>query len=360
MQPDPRLLLITAVTFGGAALLTPVARRVAVRRGITDRPGENKGHTVATPYLGGVAIAICVLAGSTLLPQWKAEAVVLVAAALLVGTIGLVDDLRTLGPLPRVAVEVVAASIVFAAGAQAQLGGPVVNYLVTVGWLVVMTNAFNLLDNMDGCAGIVAAVTATGLAVAALLEGQVLVGGLAVVVAAASVGFLLHNWHPARIFMGDAGSLFLGFLLSAIALKLRFPGSHFSSIAAVILLAGLALFDTTLVVLSRVMAHRPIQIGGVDHTSHRLQRLGMTPPLVALVLALGTGVFVTLGILVGRDLIPPMGVLPPVAVVAVVGWFLLLRVRVYDEPATALEGDGNPPVDIAVAAIVDGLSVEPT
>jgi len=342
MGPDPRLLLIIAVSFGGAALLTPVARRVAVKRNITDRPGENKGHAVATPYLGGVAIAICVLAGSTMLPQWKAEAVVLVAAALLVGLIGLVDDLRTLGPLPRVAVEVVAASIVFAAGARAQVGGPVVDYFLTVGWLVVMTNAFNLLDNMDGCAGIVAAVTATGLAVAALLQGQVLVGGLAVVVAATSVGFLVHNWHPARIFMGDAGSLFLGFLLSAIALKLRFPGSHFSSITALILLTGVAIFDTILVVLSRVLAHRPIQIGGVDHTSHRLQRLGMRPPSVALVLAVGTGVYVTLGILVGRDLIPAMAVIPPVALAAAAGWFLLLRMNVYDQPGPTTDRDAEP------------------
>lgn len=332
MQLDPKLLLIIAMTFGGAALLTPVARRVAIRRDITDHPSASKAHAVATPYLGGVAIAICVLAGSSLLPQWKAEAVVLVCAALLVGAIGLIDDMRNLGPAPRLAVEVVAASIVFASGARAQIGGPVIDYVLTVGWLVVMTNAFNLLDNMDGCAGLIAAVTATGLAIAALLQDQVLVGGLAVVVAATCVGFLLHNWHPARIFMGDAGSLFLGFLLSAIALKLRFPGSHLSSITAVILLAGPALFDTTLVVVSRVRARRPIATGGVDHTSHRLGRLGLSPPTVALVLAAGTCVCVALGLLVGRDLVPPMAAVPPVAVVAMVGWFLLLRMSVYDLP----------------------------
>ncbi len=273
------------------------------------------------------------------------------AAALLVGAVGLVDDLRTLGPLPRMAVEVVAASIVFASGARAQLGSPVVDYFVTVGWLVVMTNSFNLLDNMDGCAGVVAAVTATGLAVAALLQGQVLVGGLAVVVAATCVGFLVHNWHPANIFMGDAGSLFLGFLLSAIALKLRFPGSHLSGITAVILLAGPALFDTTLVVLSRVRAGRPIMIGGVDHTSHRIRRLGLNPTRVALVLALGTGVCAVLGILVGRDLVPVMAVLPPVAVATTVGWFLLLRMRVYDQVA-------EEPGDVPAPALVNNLAIE--
>ena len=353
MANDWRLLALVVGTFCGVVLLTPVLRRLALDRGITDRPAHNKFHETATPYLGGVAIAACVLAGSSFLPHWKLEALVILIAALLVACVGLIDDMRTLGPLPRVAVEFVAASIVFFAGARVDLGGDVVSYILTVGWLVVLTNAFNLLDNMDGCAGVVATVTATALAVAALLQCQVLVGGLAVLVAGTCVGFLVHNWHPARparIFMGDAGSLFLGFLLSTIALKLRFPGSRFSGVVAVILLAAPALFDTTLVVLSRVRARRQILLGGTDHTSHRLRIMGVSPAVVPVVLATATGICVTLGILVGRELVPAGIVLGPLVPVAALLLWLFLRVPVYatatpelDVPPGHVKGPGPIP-----------------
>jgi hypothetical protein len=138
------------------------------------------------------------------------------------------------------------------------------------------------------------------LAVAAVLGGQVLVGGMAAIVAGSCLGFLLYNWYPARIFMGDAGSLFVGFLLAALALKLRFPVGHLAGAAAVGLLAGLALFDTALVVISRVWHRRPIYLGGTDHTSHRLMRLGMSTPAVGVLLMVVTGLCGAIGVAVGR------------------------------------------------------------
>jgi UDP-GlcNAc:undecaprenyl-phosphate GlcNAc-1-phosphate transferase len=339
MAHDEKLILLVIAAFAGGAGLTAVLRRVAIHRGITDHPSEIKRHDAATPYLGGVAIALCVVAGSSFLPGWRAEALVIVAAALLVACVGLIDDIRTLGPLPRVVVEILAASIVFAAGARVNLGGDVVDYVLTVTWIVVLTNAFNLLDNMDGCAGLIATATATALAVAALLEGQVLVGGLAVVVAGACAGFFVHNWHPvrpAKIFMGDAGSLFLGFMLSTIALKLRFPSSRLDGVVAVILLAAPALFDTTLVVISRVRADRPILSGGTDHTSHRLRMLGMAKPLVPVALAGATAFCGALGILVGRGFVPAGAVLGTLVPAGAVLLWASLRLPVY-----ALEGDSE-------------------
>jgi UDP-GlcNAc:undecaprenyl-phosphate GlcNAc-1-phosphate transferase len=337
MSHDQRLFLLVIAAFSGAALLTPVVRRVALRRDITDKPAANKHHVTSTPYLGGVAISLCVVAGSLFLPGWKLEALVIIGAAVAVACVGLVDDIRNLGPLPRVAVEVVASSVVFVAGARVSVGNDFVDYVLTVTWLVVLTNAFNLLDNMDGCAGVVATVTASALAVAALLEGQVLVGGLAVVVAATCLGFLVHNWHPARIFMGDAGSLFLGFLLSTIALKLRFPVDRVGGVAAVILLAGPAVFDTTLVVMSRLRAHRKIFIGGVDHTSHRLRLLGVPQRIVPVVLGLVTGVCGAAGILIGRGTVMPGVVFLPVVPAAAIALWLLLKVDVYGPRALDAE-----------------------
>src|SRR5206468_4047763 len=121
-----------------------------------------------------------------------------------------------------------------------------------------------------------------------------------VVVAAACLAFLLYNWHPARIFMGDAGSLFLGFLLTVIALKLRTGVPRFESALAVVLILGAAVFDTSLVVISRAARGRSIMVGGTDHTSHRLILLGLKPPVVTVILVTSTAYFCTIGVLVAR------------------------------------------------------------
>src|SRR4051812_9432138 len=220
-----QVALVGAVAFVGAALLVPVIRRVALRYGIADHPGRGKLNTVVTPTLGGVGILLVALAACVLLPQWTAKGAAILLGAAVVGGVGLVDDVRTLGPAPRLAVEVAAATLAFSMGARVALVGGVGDWALTVLWLVVVTNAFNLLDNMDGAAGGVGCTIAIALAIAAVVDGQFFVAGLAAVVAGACLGFLLHNWHPARIFMGDAGSLFIGFLLASIALELRFAVS---------------------------------------------------------------------------------------------------------------------------------------
>jgi UDP-GlcNAc:undecaprenyl-phosphate GlcNAc-1-phosphate transferase len=317
-------------SFASVAALIPLVRGVAIRYGIIDHPASGKLHTTVTPYLGGLAILITGLGASTFLPSWSAQGVAIVVGALVVGLVGLVDDMRTLDPRPRLAMEAAAASLAFFVGARLYLVNGPVDWVLTVIWLVVLTNSFNLLDNMDGAAGLVGAGTAVALTVAAVLGGQVLVGGMAAVVAGSCIGFLLYNWHPARIFMGDAGSLFLGFLLAALALKLRFPVHQSARLTAVILLAGVALFDTTLVVISRVRERRPIYLGSTDHTSHRLMRLGLSTPAVGLVLTAATAVCGSLGVAVGRGAVSPW-VLLPVAAFGVALLAFLLANRPLEE-----------------------------
>jgi UDP-GlcNAc:undecaprenyl-phosphate GlcNAc-1-phosphate transferase len=323
------VLLMTAGACALVALLIPATRRLAIRCGVIDRPSATKLHGTVTPYLGGIPMAVAAVALAPFLPGWRTQAAVVLGAALLVSTVGLVDDLRSLSPLPRVAVEVLAATIVFAAGVHVRLFGAPFDWLLTVLWLVALTNAFNLLDNMDGCAGIIATITALALFTSAALQGQVLVGGLSALVAGACVGFLVHNWHPARIFMGDAGSLFLGFLLATIALMLRFPVPRLDGICAVVLFSGPALFDTTLVVLSRLRENRPVLQGGTDHTSHRLLNLGLPTPAVALLCAVGAAGCSGLGLAVGRGVLD--GPLTLAAVAGVGGSLLvaLLRLPAY-------------------------------
>jgi UDP-GlcNAc:undecaprenyl-phosphate/decaprenyl-phosphate GlcNAc-1-phosphate transferase len=363
-----RLAALGIGSFLGVVALTPLARRVALRYGITDRPGNGKLHTRATPYLGGVAILLTALVASWFLPSWTAQGVGILFGAAVVGLVGLVDDMRMLGPLPRVMTEVAAASLAFATGARVHLVNDPVDWALTVAWLVVLTNAFNLLDNMDGAAGVIASVTAIAVTVTAALGGQVLVAGLAAIVAGCCVGFLIYNWHPARIFLGDAGSLFLGFLLASLALELRSTAGHRAVLAAVVLLAGTALFDTTLVVVSRVRAGRSIMVGGTDHTSHRLARLGLPTPAVVVVLALVTAASCAFGVAVSRGALAPWTVVP-LAMVGVVGLGWLLRedpsvAAVYTAPkdgdVLVLPSDSGVAVAVAVALADADAEDEPS
>jgi UDP-GlcNAc:undecaprenyl-phosphate GlcNAc-1-phosphate transferase len=333
MVDGVRIAITGAATFLVVALLVPLARRYALRNGITDEPAPGKAHALPTPYLGGIAIALGAMACSLVLPGWQGQAAVILAAAALVAVTGLFDDIRTVKPSMRLLVEATAAAAAAAAGAHMQLFGNFLDYPITVLWVVVITNSFNLLDNMDAAAGSIATVIAGALAVTALVEGQVIVGGLAVVIASACLAFLIYNWHPARIFMGDAGSLFLGFMLAVISLKLRMPVSHEAKVVAVVLLVGPAVFDTTLVVISRVTHGRPIYVGGTDHTSHRLLLLGVPKVGVTLVLVAATSASCALGVLVAAGVVSPLLAVPLAGVPAVLALVYLLSMGVYREDA---------------------------
>ena len=324
MQPLS-VVILGIGSFLATLALIPLVHRVAILNNVTSAPREDRLHKEATPYMGGVAIVLVAAAASPFVGEWKTEAGVIVAGALLLGIVGLLDDIRFLRPKTRLAAEVFAASIAVAVGAHVEIFGGVVDWALTIIWLVGVTNAFNLIDNMDGAAGGIASATAVALAVTAGLGEQVLVGGLGAVVAGSCVAFLIHNWHPAKIFMGDAGALPLGYLLAAIALKLRFPVSHTSSITAIVLFTWPALFDTTLVVISRVARHKPIYVGGTDHSSHRLLRLGWPTRVVATVITAVAGACGALGVLVARGVLPALPVAAPVALLSAVGLILLLR-----------------------------------
>lgn len=312
-------------SFVATAALIPLVQRVAILTDVTAAPRSDRLHKDPTPYLGGVAIVLVAAAGSPFIGQWKTEAGVIVAGALLLGIVGLLDDLKNLRPAPRLAAEVFAAAMAAAVGAHVQIFGGAIDFALTIIWLVGVTNAFNLIDNMDGAAGGIAAASAIALMFTAGLGEQVLVGGMAAVVAGSCVAFLLYNWHPARIFMGDAGALPLGYLLAAIALKLRFPVPHSSSITAIVLFTAPALFDTTLVVISRTARGKPIYVGGTDHSSHRLLRLGWPTRTVATLITAVSGACGALGVFVARGVLPALPVALPVAAVAAVGLIVLLR-----------------------------------
>ena len=281
---------VFAGSFVAALLLTwacmPLALKLAARYGIVDRPGGYKVQDGPVPYLGGVVIvagfSAAVLAAAAFAPEGVPldQLAILIATGVGLSFVGLADDLRGLNPYVRLLIEIVAGAVVVVSGAGVSLfpGAEAVNAAITVLWVVGVTNAFNLLDNMDGLSGGVAAVAALAYFAIAILHDQFLVAALAAALAGCALGFLRHNFHPARIYMGDAGSLFLGFLLAVIGLKLRFEGPASSTFFVPILVLGVALFDTTLVVLTRLAHRQSPFVGGRDHVSHRLVLLGLPVP----------------------------------------------------------------------------------
>jgi UDP-GlcNAc:undecaprenyl-phosphate GlcNAc-1-phosphate transferase len=175
------------------------------------------------------------------------------------------------------------------------------DFLVTVLWVVGVTNAFNLLDNMDGLSAGVATIAGLAFCLVAGLNGQFLVAALSAAVAGCASGFLRHNFHPAKIYMGDAGSLFLGFLLAFLAIRLKLVDAPKSvALFVPVLILGVALFDTTLVTFNRIRHHRSPMQGGRDHASHRLVWVGIPVPVsVGLIYALAASLGF-LGLLLSR------------------------------------------------------------
>ena len=275
-------------------VLTPMALRYAIRANVLDQPGQHKSHKAAVPYLGGLAIVvtfvIAVILMSVLRPPHtgRGELLGVLTIAVLLAAVGLIDDLRQVSPLWRLIAEVSAASIVWSLGnGTAVTTVETVDLILTVLWFVGITNAFNLLDNMDGLAAGLAAISSMTVFAVAGTNGQFLVAGLAVALAGCTVGFLRLNFHPARIYMGDGGSLFIGFLVAYLGIKLRFEGGRLVSALVPIFACSAAVFDTSLVVISRIRAGRNPFQGGQDHVSHRLVKLGLSVPAAVCTIYLG-------------------------------------------------------------------------
>lgn len=283
------LLVVFALAVAGTLVATPLARRLAWRLGVTAQPAANRFHSRPTPLLGGLAIyaaVILVMAGAAGRTEIRELAGILGGASL-VALLGAWDDRRPLSPYAKLAGEAVAAGVLIASGVQVtllghRLGGSLgtaADLGLTLLWVVALTNAANLLDNMDGALAGVTLVASSAIALLAQSSGQLLVAPLAAALAGACLGFLAYNRSPASIFMGDAGSLFLGFVLAALGIKLRFPGqSPAASWMVPVLALAIPLFDTLLVVVSRLRRGlNPLKHGGKDHLAHRLVAGGASP-----------------------------------------------------------------------------------
>jgi UDP-GlcNAc:undecaprenyl-phosphate GlcNAc-1-phosphate transferase len=321
-----------ALSFMISALATPLAKSVAHRVGMLDVPGGHKAHARPMPLLGGSAIFAAILGPSLLAlalarfwavhgqPWWLPDALKvhipgaaakaplalgILAAAAFLHIVGLIDDAKHLGAWGKLAAQSLAAAfvVVFCGVRVLSAAGPTASIIVTIVWLVTITNAFNFMDNMDGLAAGVAVICAAAILAASATMGQVFVSALVCLIVGAIAGFLPYSFPPASIFMGDAGALVIGFLLGVASCLTTYvqPGQTYYSYGIFVPLVVMAipLYDTLSVVILRLRERRNPMVGDRRHFSHRLVRRGMSPRTAVLTICLCTA-----GTAVGASLLP--------------------------------------------------------
>lgn len=316
-----------------AAILTPLAARIAKRIGAISAPRVDRWGTRQVPLLGGTAIVLALLVPLSWLVPLTSTVLVIVVGTLGALLLGLVDDVRGLRPTTKLVGQVAIASFLAFGGIRAEITGiAAVAFLITLLWIVGMMNAVNLVDNMDGLAAGIAAIAAVVLVFMAPIDPpwiQILAAGLA----GSCVGFLVHNFAPARIYMGDAGSLPLGFLLGALGLLLSKTAATNVGLALLgpLVVLGLPIFDTALVTVVRRAEGRPVSQGGRDHVSHRLTARGMTERQAVLLLYAIAATLAGIGLL-----LTSLGfAFVPLAALAVVGLVLFGVFLTQDPRGTA-------------------------
>ena len=262
--------------------VVPPLQRFAWATAFLDHPEARKLHTKATPLLGGVAVALGLVAGFLVgaavgrldLPQpWPWW----VAGALAALVLGLVDDRFGMGPGWKLAFQFGIGLLFLAGGTYPQAFGPVPGFLLSLLWIAGLMNAVNFLDNMDGIVGGITAILATGLGFLLFAWGHHPEALVAFSLAAACLAFLRYNFSPASIFLGDAGSLLLGYSLATLSLVAAHAGVGIQASVAALLILGYPVFDICFVIVRRLREGRKIYQGGKDHTTHRLNRLVRGP-----------------------------------------------------------------------------------
>ena len=340
MQPELSIPLAILVAAAVTWLVTPLAIKVARKTGFMDKPAGYKGHGNPTPYLGGSAIMVGLLVSATAFGGVRHYAV-LIACVLLMWVVGTADDRLNLSPHLRLVLEVAIGVTLSATGhGWDVLGIAPLDALLTVAWVVGIVNAVNLMDNMDGAAATVVGISATGVgALAIVAAGDPALGTICFAAAGGCAGFLPRNLsRPSRIFMGDGGSMPLGLLVAGTSMQVASAGSlGVAGALEAALILGLAILDTSLVMVSRRRGGRPLMTGGRDHLTHRLRTQLDTPRAVAGSLALTQFVLCSVAILAG--LVGAGAILGVTALVLGIGALSITRLERkpwFDAPAAAV------------------------
>lgn len=350
-------LLAVAASAGLAVLLTPIVRALARHFGMVAKPKTDRWHKAPTAMMGGVAIWLAVVISYFIFirpqtvqgwsfPASQLDAVILASTFLFL--IGLADDLLHSKPYQKLIGQIMGSAFVIYYGLSLPwTSSRPVNMAITIFWLIGITNAVNLLDNMDGLAAGIAAIASAFLALSFISANQPVEAMMLLVFAGALIGFLIFNSNPATIFMGDSGSMFIGFFLASAAL-VNVAGGRSRSLLPVlavpILVLFIPIFDTTFVTILRKISGRSVSLGGRDHTSHRLVALGMSERHAVWMLYGFAALSGVLALLVQR-------VNLDVSLAAIAGFTILLTllgvylagVKVYDDTEEAIAQRDNSP-----------------
>nr|MBP6944091.1 undecaprenyl/decaprenyl-phosphate alpha-N-acetylglucosaminyl 1-phosphate transferase [Candidatus Omnitrophota bacterium] len=268
-------LFITA--FSIAFLTTPVVKAAAGRLGIVAKPKEDRWHKKVIPLMGGIAIFTAFMTTYLIFMRGGKVNMGLVVGGASIFLLGVVDDIRGLSPQTKLVGQIVCASLAVMFGVSIKvIPFAAISVPITILWMVGITNSFNLLDNMDGLSAGVTAIASLTLFACSLALHSYEIAMVSLIMAGASLGFLPHNFYPARIFMGDCGAMFLGFTLSALTIMGTWKEvSHLFLVLLVPVLAlAVPIFDTLFVAVTRTIDGRSVSKGGRDHTSHRMVFLG--------------------------------------------------------------------------------------
>jgi UDP-GlcNAc:undecaprenyl-phosphate GlcNAc-1-phosphate transferase len=295
------LLIITGVI---ALLLSlhgvPIARQAALKYGIVDAPdGRLKLQKEPVPYFGGLAIYLAFLMSVAFTFEFRQDVLGIILGGTIVVMLGLIDDFGVLTPWTKLAGQLLAVFVLIKSGIRIEIAAlpEWLDLTLTVFWMVGLINAFNLLDIMDGLSAGVGAVSASCLLVVALLQGDQTIAVMLVALLGSLLGFLKYNWHPARIYMGDMGSMFIGLLLGAMTMIERYPSDHPLSLLTPVFILGIPIFDTLFVMYIRYRRGLPIFWGSPDHIAIRLRHWGMSVPQIVITSYVATAVVGIVGLL---------------------------------------------------------------
>jgi UDP-GlcNAc:undecaprenyl-phosphate GlcNAc-1-phosphate transferase len=293
MALSVKLALALMLAIGIPLVCTPLVKRLALFAGAVDKPGGRKQHNHIQPAWGGLGIYIGVAAGALVALPADNRLLGLLGGGLLIMLVGMIDDWYQLSPAVKLAGQVAAAAVLVASGVQAAhftnpFGGTInlgiFGVPVTIIWVVAIINAINLVDGLDGLAAGVAVISAVTVAILANGSGAVGASICALLLAAACLGFLPYNYHPAKIFMGDTGSMFIGYMLASLAtFGLTKSATAFSLILPILIL-GLPILDMLFAIVRRVINGQAIFRADRDHLHHRLLAMGLTHRQTVLVI----------------------------------------------------------------------------
>jgi UDP-GlcNAc:undecaprenyl-phosphate/decaprenyl-phosphate GlcNAc-1-phosphate transferase len=279
------LLLTCFISFLTVLLVTPLVIKFAILIGVTDKPDKRKVHQTLMPRLGGLAIVIGVVAGYfTAGLQYNAVTGITLGGIIIV-IVGLLDDKFTISPKTKLAGQLIAALVIVGTGLTIDfISIPFVGrfeleywaYPVTIFWILAITNAINLIDGLDGLAGGISSIVIATIAIMAGLNGNILILTLSLIVLSSTIGFLFYNFHPAKIFMGDTGALFLGYCISVLSLLGLYKSVTLFSFVVPIIILGVPVFDTTFAIIRRLANKQPISAPDKGHLHHRLLQLGLS------------------------------------------------------------------------------------